>query len=147
MKFFIWRETKSKPTWPCVKSACPLNLITGWATLAATTAIKLCDNLRLSLLQRCGGILPTHLGRIVVIQPPLEGFRAWTAFLRSCHSISIGFRSGLWLGHSKVFIVFFFSHSEVDFLVVLDHVLLQNTSSLQLEVTTDGRTLSFRIFW
>ncbi len=31
--------------------------------------------------------------------------------------ISIGSRSGLWLGHSKVFILFFFSHSEVDLLV------------------------------
>ncbi len=38
---------------------------------------------------------------------------------KSCHSISIGFMSGLWLGHYKTLIVFFFSHSEVDLLVCL----------------------------
>lgn len=36
----------------------------------------------------------------------LEAFRAWTAYLRSCHSISVRFRSGFWLGHCKVFILF-----------------------------------------
>ncbi len=49
---------------------------------------------------------PTHLGRIVVIQPHWRVFEHEPPFLRSCHSISIGFRSGLWLGHSKVFISF-----------------------------------------
>ncbi len=71
----------------------------------------------MSLLQRCGGILAHSSWQNCCNSATLEGFRAWTAFLRSCHSISIGFRSGLWLGHSKVFILFFFSHSEVDLLV------------------------------
>ncbi len=39
--------------------------------------------------------------------------------LRSCHSISIGFKSGLWLGYSKTLILFFLSHSEVELLVSL----------------------------
>ncbi len=38
---------------------------------------------------------------------------------RSCHSISIGFKSRLWLGHSKSLILFFLSHSEVNLLVSL----------------------------
>ncbi len=89
----------------------------------------------MSLLQRCGGILAHSSWQNCCNSTTLEGFRAWTAFLRSCHSISIGFRSGLWLGHSKVFILFFFSHSEVDLLVFWIIVLLQNPSSLQLGVT------------
>ena len=31
----------------------------------------------------------------------LDGERLWTAVFRSCHRFSIGFRSGLWLGHSN----------------------------------------------
>ncbi len=90
----------------------------------------------MSPLQRCGGILAHSSWQNCCNSATLEGFRAWTAFLRSCHSISIGFRSGLWLGHSKVFILFFLSHSEVDLLVCFwIIVLLQNPSSLQLEVT------------
>ena len=71
----------------------------------------------MSLSHCCGGILAHSSLQNCFNSVTLEGFRAWTAFLRSCHSISIGFRSGLWLGHSKVFILFFFSHSEVDLLV------------------------------
>ncbi len=41
--------------------------------------------------------------------------------LRSCHSISIRFKSGLWFGHSKTLILFSLSHSEVDLLVCWDH--------------------------
>ena len=45
----------------------------------------------------------------------LEGHQVWTAHFRSSHSISIGFRSGLWLGQCRVRIFFFLSL----FLVVL----------------------------
>ncbi len=37
-----------------------------------------------------------------------------TALFRSPHRFSIGFRSGLWLGHSKTWIFFWSSHSFVD---------------------------------
>lgn len=52
----------------------------------------------------------------------LEGFQA-LARLSSCHGITIGFKSGLWQGCSKTFILFLFGHSEVDFLWALDHCL------------------------
>ncbi len=44
----------------------------------------------MSLLQRCGGILAHSSWQNCCNSATLEGFRAWTAFLRSCHSISIG---------------------------------------------------------
>ncbi len=54
--------------------------------------------------------------------------------LRSCHSSSIRFKSGLWFGHSKILILFFLSHSEVDLLVCLGSLSCCITPSA-LEVT------------
>ncbi len=73
----------------------------------------------MSLSHRCGGILVHSSLQNCFNSATLEGFRAWMDCLRSCHSISIGFKSGLWLGHSKTLILFFLSHSEVDLLVCL----------------------------
>jgi len=70
---------------------------------------SICDN----LLIVYGGILVHSSLQNCCNSATLEGFRAWTAFLR----FKVGLRSGLWLGHSKVFSLFFFSHSEVDLLV------------------------------
>ncbi len=78
---------------------------------AATTAMK-----RSHL---CGGILSQSSLQNCFNSATLEGFQAWKDCLRSCHSIPIGFKSGLWLGHSKTLILFFWSHSEVDLLVCL----------------------------
>ena len=42
----------------------------------------------------------------------LVGFRIWIVRLRSCHSISVGFKSWLWLGHSNhIFILFLLGNS------------------------------------
>ncbi len=88
----------------------------------------------MSLLQRCGGIWPTHLGRIVVIQH-IGGFSSMNRLLRSCHSISIGFRSGLWLDTPKSSFCFSSAIQRWICVCVWIIVLLQNPSSLQLEVT------------
>lgn len=133
-------EKKSKPTQPWVKwgkSDCPLNLITAWATLSINNCKScVCNYFNESL---------TALWRNSSLQnccnsATLEGFPARTAFLRSCHSISIGFRSGLWLGHSKVFLLYFFlSHSEGDLLVSFG-----SSSCCRTQVRS---TFSFRSFW
>ncbi len=61
--------------------------------------------------------------------------------LRSCHSISIGFKSGLWFGHSITLILFFLSHSEVDLLVCLGSLSCCITQvRFSLRSQTDGRT-------
>ncbi len=73
----------------------------------------------MSLSHRCGGILAQSSLQDCFNSATLEGFRAWMDCLRSCHCISIGFKSGLWLGHSKTLNLFFLSHSEVDLLVCL----------------------------
>ena len=66
--------------------------------------------------------------------------------LRSCHSISIGFKSGL--GHSRTFILFLLSHSEVDLLVCFGSLSCCITQlRLSFRSRTDGWTFSFRIFW
>ncbi len=72
----------------------------------------------------------------------LEGFfQAWKDCIRSCHGISIRIKSGLWLGHSKTFILFFLSHSEVDLLVCLGSLSCCITQVLlSLRSQTDGRT-------
>ncbi len=70
----------------------------------------------------------------------LEGFLAWMDCLRSCHSISIGFKSGLWFGHSKTLILFFLSHSEVDLLLCLGSLSCCITQvHLSLRSHTAGR--------
>ncbi len=76
----------------------------------------------MSLLQHCGGILAHSSWQNCCNSATLEGFRAWTAFFyRLCHSISIEFRSGLWLGHSKVFICFSSAIQRWICWCVLDH--------------------------
>ncbi len=71
----------------------------------------------MSLSHRCGGILAHSSLQNCFNSATLEGFEAWNDCLRSCHSISIRFKSGLWLGHSKTLILFFLSHSEANLLV------------------------------
>ncbi len=45
----------------------------------------------------------------------------------SCHSISIRFKSGLWLSHSKILIMFFLSHSEMSVIIgVFGIIVLQH---------------------
>ncbi len=65
--------------------------------------------------------------------------------LRSCHSIPIGFKSGL--GHSKTLILFLLSQSEVDLPVCLRSLSCCITQvRLSLRSQTDAQTFSFRIF-
>ncbi len=73
----------------------------------------------MSLSHRCGGILAHSSLQNCFNSATLEGFQSWMDCLRSCHSILFGFKSGLWLGHSKTLILFFLSHSEADLLVCL----------------------------
>ena len=42
-----------------------------------------------------------------------DGYHRWTEIFKSRHKWSIGFKSGLWLDHSRTFILFLFSHSSV----------------------------------
>lgn len=67
---------------------------------------------------------------------------------RSCHSISTRFRSWLWLGHSKVFILCFLTHSEEDLLVCFGSLSCCRTQMcFSSRSQTDSRTFSFRMFW
>lgn len=43
----------------------------------------------------------------------LDGEHLWTAGFRSYHTLSIGFRTGLWQGHSNTWICFVWNHSIV----------------------------------
>ena len=49
----------------------------------------------------------------------LDGECLWTAIFKSCHRCSMGFRSGLWLGHSYTWIFFDLNHSIVALAVCL----------------------------
>ncbi len=73
------------------------------------------------------GILAHSFLQNCFISAPLEGLQVWKDCLMSCHSISIRFKSGLWLSHSKILIMFFLSHSEMSviigvfWIIVLQH--------------------------
>ncbi len=101
----------------------------------------------MSLSHRCGGILAHSSLQNCFNSATLEGFRAWMDCLRSSHTISIEFKSGLWFGHSKTLILFFLSHSEVDLLVCLGSLSCCITQvCLSLRSQTDGRTFFFLDF-
>ncbi len=105
----------------------------------------------MSLSHRCGAILsPSSIQNFFnsTLKHEFTGFQAWMDCLRSCHGILIGFKSGLWFGHSKTLILFFLSNSEVDLLVCLGSLSCCITQDhLSLRSQTDGWTFSFRIFW
>ncbi len=83
----------------------------------------------MSLLQRCGGILAHSSWQNCCNSATFSLFKVMPQHLNR-----IQVRT--WLGHSKVFILFFFSHSEVDLLVCFGSLSCCRTQgSLQLEVT------------
>lgn len=75
-----------KCSWPCWKSHC---LKVNAFPLATTTETKWLQKLAFTSQWRNFG--------------PLF---AWMVCLRSQHNISVGFKSNLWLGYSKIFILF-----------------------------------------
>ena len=90
----------------------------------------------MSLSHHCGGILTHSSLQNCFNSAILEGFLAWTARLRSHHSISIGFKSRLWLGHSKTLILFFFKPFRGGFAGVFRIVvLLHDPRALEFEGT------------
>ncbi len=104
----------------------------------------ICDNWQWVFQITVDEFWPTLLCRIVLIQPH------WRVFsldcLRSCHSISIGFKPRFWLGHSKTLIWIFLSHSEVDLLVCLRSLsCCINHVRLSLRSQTDDQTFSYRV--
>lgn len=60
-----------------------------------------------------GNICPLLFAKMLQILR-LRGHHLCTALFRSPHIFWIGFRPGLWLGHSKTLIFFWWSHSLVD---------------------------------
>ncbi len=137
MIYFIKGKKLSKPAWPYVKN-CPLNLIIGCATLYSNN----CNQVIVSISHHWGGILAHSSLQNCFNSATLEVFQGRMDCLRSCHSISIEFKSRLWLGCSKTLILFFLSHLELDLLVCLGSL-----SCCITQVSLSLRTFSFRIFW
>lgn len=97
-----------------------VNLVTGWATHGSSSCNQaFAINGNQSNLQLCGGNLALLSLQNCGNSATLEGFQVENAFLRSRHSMSVRFLSGLWLLHSTVFTLFVLRHSEVDLLVYL----------------------------
>ncbi len=106
----------------------------------------------MSLSYHCGGILSHSSFQNCFNSDTLEVLRAWRDCLRSCHSISIGVKSGLWLGHSKTLISFLLSYSEVELLVCLGslsccitQVLLSLRSNWWLDILLQDFLIEGRI--
>ncbi len=99
----------------------------------------------MSLSRPCGGILTHSYLHNCFNSATLEGFRAWMDSLRSCHSISIGFKTLIWPLQNLNFV--FLSHSEVNMLVCWGSLSCCITQvRLSLRSQTDGRTFSFSIY-
>lgn len=115
------------PVW---KSNYPLNIITGCSTLG----YKNCNQAFVSLSHRYGGILAHCSLQNCFSSATLDCFQAWTACVRLCQSTSMEFKSRLWRGHSKTFILF---HSFESFWAGLASVfqiilLLHNLNTVEL---------------
>ncbi len=65
------------------------------------------------------GILCHSSLQIISSSVRLDGKRWWTAIFRSLQRCSIGFKSGLWLGHSRTVTELLWSHSFVILAVCL----------------------------
>ena len=83
----------------------PLELITSWPPVAAITST------RRFLYFSFYSSWQNYLSSAIVF-----GHLMCMTLFKSFHSLSLGLRSGLWLGHSKRWILFFWSHSVVDLL-------------------------------
>lgn len=101
--------------------------------------------------------MPAHQPRGILAHSSLQnslnsgmlvGFFAWTACFRSFHSISIGLRSGLWLGHSKTLTFFCANHSLAEQFVCLGSLSYCMTHFLlSFSSQTDTLTFSCGICW
>lgn len=58
------------------------------------------------------------------IPATLENFQAWSSPLMSCHSNSIGIKSGLWEGHYKTNLAFFSAIQWWSYSFALDHCII-----------------------
>ena len=81
--------------------------------LAAITAWRLLRYVCISFTHLDLGISPHSSLQICSSSIKLEGKRQWTAVFKSFQKISMGFESGLGLGHSRTFTFLFWSHSSV----------------------------------
>ena len=94
----------------------------------------------------CGGILAHSCMQNWFNSATVVGFHAWTARFKSCCNISIGIRSGLWLGHSKTSNLLLFSHFHVDLIVCFGSLFYCVTQlHFSFSSQTDGLTFSCRI--
>ena len=65
-----------------------------------------------------GDFLPFFLADLLKLCQ-LDGECHWTAIFKSFHRFSMGFKSELWLGHSRTFTFLFWTHSSVALAVCL----------------------------
>ncbi len=79
------------------------------------------------------GILCHSSLQILSSSVRLDGKRCWTAIFRSLQRCSIGFKSGLWLGHSRTVTELLWSHSFVILAVCLGSLSCQSEVLSTLE--------------
>ena len=112
--------------------------------LWASTAMSLLGNDATSFSHLDLGILFHSSSQILSSSVRLDGERWWTAILRSLQRCSIGFRSGLWLGQSRMVrvvrkpVVCYFS------CVLRVIVLLEGEPSAQSEVLSTLEEVFFQ---
>ena len=95
------------------KSIQPLRQYLVEAPFTAMTVPSLFGSVSTSFAQWAGEIFSHSSRENCSSSAKFDGDHRWTAICKSRHKCSIGFKSGLWLHHSRTFIFLLFSHSIV----------------------------------
>ncbi len=93
--------------------------VLSWSTFSSITALSLFRYDATSFAHLDWGIFCHSSLQILSSSVRLDGDLRWTAIFRSLQRCSIGFKSGLWLGHSRTFTELSSSHSCVALAVYL----------------------------
>lgn len=127
--------------WKSIWSSCFLNLVIGCATLGKNScnqAFAISGNLSLS--HHCGGILAQSSLGTCFNAASLDGLWAWTACLKSCYSISVGFTVSHFSVTNQDRGKYFFANTYFYYVLIRKIIVAQSIKWVQ-----SGRQCSFLI--
>lgn len=133
----ILMEEKVRTPYLLIASVAPF----GWNNLSETLLVAIYQSLT-SIWRKFSPLLNAES-----FQQMLEGFVACTARFKSPHSISLGLRSGLWLGYSRTLHFLVFSQSLVDLLVCFGSLSCCKVQFRFSFNSSDGFTCSSSTLW
>ena len=130
----------------CYKSIHPLYQYLVETPFTAMTVMSVCGSVSTNSAQWDGEIFVHSSRESRSSSAKFDEDRRWTAIFKSRHKCSTGFKSGLWLSHSRTFIFFLFSHSSVALFLCFGSLSCWNVNLLpSFRFMTDSSRFSSRI--